>query len=189
MFFPSPSLCCASRHLGPSPREQEAKAKGFTEPDPRDDLSGMDVARKVVILARESGLSVELGDVPVSSLVPVPLRSVASAAEYIEKLPQFDADMAKQCEEAAAAGEVLRYVGVVDASAPGGGKCSVELRRYPVGHPFAQLVGTDNILLFTTQRYLQQPLVIRGPGAGAEVTAAGIFGDILRLASYLGAPS
>ncbi|CAA7061285.1 unnamed protein product [Microthlaspi erraticum] len=164
----------------------EAKQAGFTEPDPRDDLSGTDVARKVTILARESGLKLDLESLPVQSLVPKPLQACASAEEFMEKLPQFDEELSKQRQEAEAAGEVLRYVGVVDAVAKKG---TVELKRYKKDHPFAQLSGADNIIAFTTKRYKEQPLIVRGPGAGAQVTAGGIFSDILRLAFYLGAPS
>ncbi|KAJ4713813.1 Aspartokinase-homoserine dehydrogenase [Melia azedarach] len=164
----------------------EAKAAGFTEPDPRDDLSGTDVARKVIILARESGLKLELSDLPVGSLVPEPLKACASAEEFMQRLPQFDQELAKQKQEAEDAGQVLRYVGVVDAINQKG---VVQLRRYSKDHPFAQLSGSDNIIAFTTTRYKEQPLIVRGPGAGAQVTAGGIFSDILRLASYLGAPS
>ncbi|KZV50899.1 bifunctional aspartokinase/homoserine dehydrogenase 1, chloroplastic-like, partial [Dorcoceras hygrometricum] len=161
---------------------KEAKEAGYTEPDPRDDLSGMDVARKVIILARESGLKLELSDIPVQSLVPEPLK----AKLFLQQLPQFDVDLAKQRQDAEDAGEVLRYVGVVDVVNQKG---NVELRRYKKEHPFAQLSGSDNIIAFSTQRYAKQPLIVRGPGAGAEVTAGGVFSDILRLASYLGAPS
>lgn len=164
----------------------EAKAAGYTEPDPRDDLSGMDVARKVIILARESGLRLELENVPVFSLVPEPLREACSTEEFLRKLKEHDVDIANQREDAENSNEVLRYVGVVDVLAKTG---SVELRRYPKSHAFAQLSGSDNIIAFTTQRYYKQPLIVRGPGAGAEVTAGGVFSDILRLASYLGAPS
>ncbi|KAI3427052.1 hypothetical protein D9Q98_006993 [Chlorella vulgaris] len=164
----------------------EAKAAGYTEPDPRDDLAGMDVARKVTILARECGMHAELADVPVRSLVPKPLQSLKSGAEYMDRLPEFDGEMAALAEEAEAAGECLRYVGVVDVK---NGQGSVELRRYAKDHPFAQLNGSDNIIAFTTQRYSQQPLIVRGPGAGAEVTAGGVFSDLLRLAAFLGAPS
>ncbi|KAF8104171.1 hypothetical protein N665_0177s0027 [Sinapis alba] len=164
----------------------EAKQAGFTEPDPRDDLSGTDVARKVTILARESGLKLDLDSLPVQSLVPKPLQACASADEFMQKLPQFDEELSKQRQEAEAAGEVLRYVGVVDAVAKKG---TVELKRYKKDHPFAQLSGADNIIAFTTKRYKEQPLIVRGPGAGAQVTAGGIFSDILRLAFYLGAPS
>ncbi|XP_051139168.1 bifunctional aspartokinase/homoserine dehydrogenase 1, chloroplastic-like [Andrographis paniculata] len=165
---------------------KEAKEAGFTEPDPRDDLSGMDVARKVIILARECGLKLELSDIPVKSLVPDQLKDCPSAEEFLLQLPQYDEDLAKQRHQAEAAGEVLRYVGVVDVVNQKG---TVELRRYRKEHPFAQLSGSDNIIAFSTQRYEKQPLIVRGPGAGAEVTAGGVFSDILRLASYLGAPS
>ncbi|XP_059639992.1 bifunctional aspartokinase/homoserine dehydrogenase, chloroplastic-like [Cornus florida] len=164
----------------------EAKKAGYTEPDPRDDLSGTDVARKVIILARESGLKLELSDIPVESLVPEPLRASASGEDFLLQLPQFDQDMAKKLQDAEDAGEVLRYVGVVDVANQKG---VVELGRYKNDHPFAQLSGSDNIIAFTTERYKNQPLIVRGPGAGAEVTAGGIFSDVLRLASYLGAPS
>jgi aspartokinase/homoserine dehydrogenase 1 len=201
----------------------EAKRLGYTEPDPRDDLSGTDVARKVVILAREAGLRLELADVPVQSLVPLPLQSAASGEEYMRRLPEHDADMAALIADADAAGEVLRYVGIVD---PGPAGSRVELRRYPKAHPFASLSGSDNMMSFTTKRcaracaagrarahvcaladalllpcacasrsalparsYSTQPLIVRGPGAGAEVTAGGVFADLLRLAAYLGAPS
>ena len=163
----------------------KAKQLGYTEPDPRDDLSGTDVARKVVILARESGLRLELSDVPIQSLVPEALRG-ADAAEYLRRLPEFDGEMAAMVSQAEASGEVLRYVGIVD---PGPAGSRVELRRYPKSHPFASLSGSDNMMAFTTSRYATQPLIVRGPGAGAEVTAGGVFADLLRLAAYLGAPS
>ncbi|KAK9724171.1 hypothetical protein RND81_05G053600 [Saponaria officinalis] len=165
---------------------EEAKQAGYTEPDPRDDLSGTDVARKVIILARECGLKLELSDIPTESLVPGPLRATASAEEYMQQLPQFDQDWTQKLQAAEDAGEVLRYVGVVDVANKKG---VVKLRSYKKDHPFAQLSGSDNIILFTTERYKEQPLIVRGPGAGAQVTAAGVFSDILRLASHLGAPS
>jgi aspartokinase/homoserine dehydrogenase 1 len=165
----------------------QAKEAGYTEPDPRDDLSGMDVARKVTILARECGLNIELSDVPIQSLVPEPLRDIESVDEFMKELPKYDGDILSKQEEAAAAGEVLCFVGVVDVK---NGTGSVELRRYPADHPFAQLKGSDNIVSFTTKYYTSAgPLVVRGPGAGAEVTAGGVFGDILRVCAYLGAPS
>lgn len=164
---------------------ERAKAGGYTEPDPRDDLSGMDVARKVVILAREIGLNVELSDVPVKSLVPDELVDV-SIPEFMERLPEYDGALTAMANEAKEKDELLRYVGSIDAE---NGKCSVELKRYAKTHPFGRLSGTDNIVAFRTERYNEQPLVVQGPGAGAEVTAAGVFGDVLRLAGYLGAPS
>nr|XP_043614760.1 bifunctional aspartokinase/homoserine dehydrogenase, chloroplastic-like [Erigeron canadensis]XP_043614761.1 bifunctional aspartokinase/homoserine dehydrogenase, chloroplastic-like [Erigeron canadensis] len=164
----------------------EAKAAGYTEPDPRDDLAGTDVARKVIILARECGLMLELSDIPVQSLVPDPLMETASVDDFMKQLPSFDADIATKRKAAEDAGEVLRYVGVVDVKNKKG---LVELQRYSKQHPFAQLSGSDNIIAFTTERYNKQPLIVRGPGAGAEVTAGGVFSDLLRLASNLGAPS
>ncbi|GLC39659.1 Bifunctional aspartokinase/homoserine dehydrogenase 1 [Pleodorina starrii] len=158
----------------------DAKARGYTEPDPRDDLSGLDVARKVVILARECGLDVELGGIQVDSLVPEPLRGKAgmSAETFMEALPQHDDAMAARAAEAAAAGGVVRYVGCVDMEA---GTAGVTLHTYPSSHPFAQLSGSDNMVVFTTLRYHDRPLIVRGPGAGAEATAAGVFVDLLQV--------
>lgn len=160
----------------------QAKEMGYTEPDPRDDLSGMDVARKTVILAREMGCDVELADLQIQSLVPTSLKN-ASREEFLVRLPEIDEDMKNCYEKAKKEGKVLRYVGKVD-----GGKCSVALESYPPEHPFAQASGTDNVIVFTTSRYSEgQPLVIKGPGAGPAVTAGGVFSDLLRLAVYLGA--
>ena len=164
---------------------QEARKKGYTEPDPRDDLSGRDVARKLIILAREMGLGLELSDVAVQSLVPQALQNGLSADQFLAGLPAHDAEMAGLQAAAEARKEVLRYVGVVNPA----GKSFVELKRYPMSHPFARIQGTDNIIAFTTNRYRNQPLIVQGPGAGPEVTAGGIFADLLRLATYLGAPS
>ena len=160
----------------------EARALGYTEPDPRDDLSGTDVARKVVILAREIGLDVELPDVQLEGLVPTELTS-GCVSEFLAALPKYDAMMERRRCAAAANGDVLRFVGRVDR----GGSASVALRTYPMTHPFARIQLTDNIVLFRTSRYNENPLVVQGPGAGPEVTAAGVFADLLRLASYLGA--
>ena len=163
----------------------KAKELGFTEPDPREDLSGTDVARKVVILGRECGSKPVLEDLQVDSLVPAELEGV-SVPEYLEKLSEHDGAMAAKLEEAQAAGNVLRYVGKYDAQAD---KCSITLGTYPTEHPFAALSGTDNIVQIQTERYKDLPLIVRGPGAGPEVTAAGCFADLLQLARYLGARS
>lgn len=165
-----------------------AKQLGYTEPDPRDDLAGMDVARKVVILGREVGLDVDLTQIDVQSLVPVELdqNTGTSVETFLQRLPEFDHRMDQMAKEAQNDHQVLRYVGVVDLKAK---RCAVELRRYPSSHPFGGLEGSDNIVCFRTSRYDTQPLVIRGPGAGAQVTAAGVFADMLRLAAHLGAPS
>lgn len=162
---------------------REARSRGYTEPDPREDLAGTDVARKVVILAREMGLEVELEDVAVESLVPAELGS-ESVDGFLERLADHDARMRELFDEARAAGEVLRFVGTVDPEAG----CAVRLRRYPLDHPFARLALSDNIVQFRSERYLESPLVIRGPGAGPQVTAGGVFADLLRLAAYLGGP-
>lgn len=164
---------------------REAKEQGFTEPDPRDDLSGMDVARKVVILAREMGLALELDALPVQSLVPAGLEDAPSAEAFLDGLAAFDGQMRARLEEAEREGKALRYVGVVDRDKG----ASVQLRAYSKEHAFARLRGSDNIIAFTTERYREQPLIVQGPGAGPEVTAAGVFADLLRLTAHLGAPS
>jgi aspartokinase/homoserine dehydrogenase 1 len=157
----------------------EARAKGFTEPDPRDDLNGMDVGRKALILARESGMKLEIGHVSIENLVPDDLRKVESVDEFMKLLPKFDSHFEKLRSDAAAFGEKLRYMAVLDES-------GVRTQLAGVGqqHPFYSLSGSDNIILITTERYNERPMVIRGPGAGAEVTAAGVFADIIRIANY-----
>jgi aspartokinase/homoserine dehydrogenase 1 len=159
-----------------------AKAKGYTEPDPRDDLSGTDVARKLIILGREIGLKLELGDVAVESLVPPELVG-GSADEFLARLPEFDARVAARYAKATAAGQVLRYLGRLDA----GGKATVGLVPLDRRHAFGSIALTDNVVRFETRRYCDNPLIVQGPGAGPEVTAGGVFGDLLRLCAYLGA--
>jgi bifunctional aspartokinase / homoserine dehydrogenase 1 len=160
---------------------REARARGYTEPDPRDDLSGMDVARKAVILAREAGLQLELDDIEVESLVPAALAD-ASVDEFLERLADFDEPMAERVAAAAREGNVLRYVADVDINA---GTARVRLGTFAKDHPFANISLTDNIVQFVTRRYCENPLIVRGPGAGPDVTAAGIFADLLRLCSML----
>ncbi len=145
---------------------REAHALGLTEPDPREDLSGVDVARKLIILAREMGLEVEMD------------------AVHVESLVSDDQTIASFLNSARDRGHVLRYVGTIDSN----GEMSAQLRSYPLDHPFASLTGSDNIVSFQTARYNAQPMIVRGPGAGPEVTAGGVFADLLRLASFLGAP-
>jgi aspartokinase/homoserine dehydrogenase 1 len=160
---------------------REAKAKGYTEPDPRDDLSGKDVARKAVILAREAGLALELDDIAVESLVPAALAN-ASVDEFLKRLPDFDAPMAERVGTAKRDGNVLRYVASIDVTR---GAAKVGLESFAPTHPFASISLTDNIVQFVTGRYCDNPLIVRGPGAGPEVTAGGIFADLLRLCSML----
>ncbi len=161
---------------------REAHALGYTEPDPRDDLSGMDVARKLVILAREAGMSLSLNDVTVQSLVPESLGN-ADRDTFMAGLEALDAPMQAALDSARAQGQVLRYVARLESN----GKASVTLQPLPSDHAFAHLRLTDNCVSFTTRRYCDNPLVVQGPGAGAEVTAAGVFSDLLRLAAALGA--
>jgi aspartokinase/homoserine dehydrogenase 1 len=160
---------------------RDAKSRGYTEPDPRDDLSGMDVARKAVILAREAGIELELGDIEIESLVPSGLVS-ASVDEFLDRLVDFDAAIEKRYAAAKAEGQVLRYVANIDVARA---KADVHLAAYPQQHPFANISLTDNIVQFVSRRYSENPLIVRGPGAGPDVTAAGIFADLLRLSSML----
>jgi len=162
---------------------REAKAQGFTEPDPRDDLSGKDVARKLVILAREIGLDLELGDVQLQGLVPASLQAVG-ADEFLDRVAEVDAAMRDRFLAARARGCVLRYVGRLDADT---GLATVGLVELDRSHLFANISLTDNVVSFTTSRYNRNPLVVRGPGAGPAVTAGGVFADLLRVCAYLGA--
>ena len=166
----------------------EAKKLGYTEPDPRDDLSGKDVARKLVILAREMGLKVSLDDVEVESLVPAVLAG-ASVEEFMRRLPEFDAPMQAKLDAVRANHSVLRFVAklVPPTAHSDRAKLTVSLQSLPNTHAFAHVALTDNIVQFQTARYCANPLIVRGPGAGPEVTAAGVFADVLRIASSLGA--
>ena len=163
---------------------QEARGKGYTEPDPREDLSGVDVARKLVILAREMGLDLDLKDIRVESLVPESLRE-GSVEEFLKRLSEHDSAMTDLLNRTRDSGEVIRYAGMVDPKAG----CSVQLKSYSRSHVFAGTSGSDNIVAFKTQRYHPQALIVQGPGAGPDVTAGGVFADLLRLASYLGGPN
>lgn len=158
----------------------EAKKLGYTEPDPREDLSGMDVARKFVCLAREVGFSADLKGVNVTNLVPEALRHL-TLEQFMEQLPLYDAELEKISQVASKQNQRLGYVGSIEAD----GKINVQIGSFPLDHSFSQLKGTDNMLIFHTRRYRERPLVIQGPGAGAEVTAAGIFADLLRLISFI----
>ena len=158
----------------------EAKKCGFTEPDPREDLSGMDVARKLVGLAREIGHDVSLDDVAVYDLVPPELKS-CDVQTFIANLPAYDFQLNQLLAEAKSRNQRLHYVGSISHD----GKLEVAIKLLSVEHPFSRLEGTDNMIIFHTKRYHKRPLIIQGPGAGAEVTAAGIFSDLLRLVSAL----
>jgi aspartokinase/homoserine dehydrogenase 1 len=158
---------------------REAREKGYTEPDPRDDLNGMDVARKMLILAREAGAKIEIDDVTVENLVPESLRGQISIDEFLSELKSHDDHFERMRQKAEGNAEKLRYMAVFD-----GNSVSASLRTVNAQHPFYQLSGSDNMIMITTERYNERPMVIRGPGAGAEVTAAGVFADIIRIANY-----
>jgi len=159
---------------------RQARDSGYTEPDPRDDLSGMDVARKLTILSRELGHTTEIGDFPVQSLVPDALIE-GDIEEFLERLSDYDDAMQARYEEAVAAGKRLRYIGQLDAE----GNVSVGLESVDASHPFANINLTDNVVQFETARYSANPLLVQGPGAGPDVTAGGVFAELLRLAKFL----
>lgn len=165
----------------------QARELGYTEPDPRDDLNGMDVARKCTILARLAGLDVAGPDAfPVESLIPEPLTTLPGTAEgvtqFMARLPEFDAQMTALKEAAEKAGKVVRYVGSVDVPA---GKVSVGLKQFDKGSAIASLTGTDNTINFYTKRYGERPLVVQGAGAGGDVTAMGVTGDLIKVLERL----
>ena len=159
---------------------REAHRLGYTEADPREDLSGQDVARKLLILARQTGSKMELDEVCVDSLVPRDLTHGPFSPEFFSAYAAYDADMEERLRRVQAAGAVLRYVGTFE-----GGRARAEIREFPRDHRFAATKGSDNIIAFTTHRYAKTPLVVQGPGAGADVTAMGVFSDILKLLHYL----
>lgn len=142
---------------------RNAKDNGYTEPDPRDDLNGVDVARKLVILARIAGLDIAgTAAFPVQSLIPTPLEHVASGADFLARLPDFDTEMEAVKREARERGKAVRYVGSIDVAA--GGKLKVGLETFDRAHPIAALKGSDNIIAFHTKRYGPNPLIVQGAG-------------------------
>jgi homoserine dehydrogenase len=157
---------------------RSAKDQGYTEPDPRDDLSGLDVARKALILARTIGRRVDLGELEIENLVPESLRGL-SVSDFLDRAGELDAAMAARAAEAKAAGKALKYVATIRPDGP----IAVGLR--PIGREtvLGALQGPENIISFRTKRYDAYPLNVTGPGAGAAVTAAGVVADMLALAT------
>lgn len=161
---------------------REALDAGFTEPDPRVDLSGEDVRRKLLILARASGIVLDAAQVRVESLVPPALASMPLETA-LASLALLDAPLQARWQQARDGGRLLRFVGRVDADG-----AHVELRALEADHPLAQGAGTDNRVAIHSDRYRGQPLLIQGPGAGAEVTAAALLDDVLRIAGGTSRP-
>ena len=165
----------------------EAKKLGYTEPDPREDLGGQDVGRKLLILAREISLEMEFKDVKIESLVPRALQRVIAPEDFLRGLGKYDDYFKKLSEKAEKNNKVLRYVAKIERGGPstgsgfGGYKASAKLEMVSKDNPLAHTSGADNIFAFYTKRYKERPLVVQGPGAGAEVTAGGVLADILKI--------
>jgi aspartokinase/homoserine dehydrogenase 1 len=156
-----------------------ARDNGFTEPDPREDLSGLDVARKLLIMARESGLGLELDDIEVEPVLPAEFDDSGSNDEFMAKLPNLDSYFEQLVGDAKAQGKVLRYVGSINE-----GKCKVAIEAVAPEHPLASIKDGENALAVHSRYYQPIPFVLRGYGAGAAVTAAGVFGDVLRTLAW-----
>ncbi|MGK7394969.1 MAG: bifunctional aspartate kinase/homoserine dehydrogenase I [Candidatus Cyclobacteriaceae bacterium M3_2C_046] len=157
-----------------------AKQFGYTEPDPRDDLNGMDVSRKILILAREVGLNLEPDDVIIENILPDACLKASSVEEFFDELENNNQAFEQKRQEAEQQNQVLRYIAKLENN-----QVQVSLVAVDQQHPFYGLSGSDNIVSFTTARYKERPLVVKGPGAGAEVTAAGVFADIISISNYL----
>jgi aspartokinase/homoserine dehydrogenase 1 len=157
---------------------KEAKEKGYSEPDPRDDLSGEDVVRKILILVREAGIKIEREDLETEPFVPQSYFNASSAEEFIEKLGDLDASYERRRSNLADKNRKLRYVATYES-----GKAKVGFKTVDVNDPMYELDETNNIVLLYSDYYKKQPLVIRGYGAGTDVTSAGIFADIIRVAN------
>lgn len=155
---------------------KKAHELGYTEPDPREDLSGKDFMRKMMILARDAGYKIEENDIKSGAILPESCMNASSIDEFYEELKKYDYYFNKLKEKAEMENKVLRYIGKLE-----NGKASVSLELVDASHPFYNLTGSDNIISFTTERYKFNPLVIKGPGAGAEVTAAGVFADLINV--------
>ena len=155
-----------------------ARKKGFTEPDPREDLNGQDVGRKLLILTREAGLKLEFENIDIQNLVPKEAREVDSVEEFFEILKEHDDEFTELYEDAQVNNKKLCYIARYEDE-----KATVKLEKIGPDHPFYGLDGSDNIVAFKTQHYQKSPIVVKGPGAGADVTASGIIADILRISN------
>lgn len=155
---------------------KQAQALGYTEPDPRDDLGGVDFMRKMLILARDAGHALEPEAVDLGAILPKACLEASSVDDFYAELLKADSYFNGLKEQAASEGKVIRYIGKLEE-----GKVSIALEMVDENHPFYALSGSDNIISFTTERYKDRPLVVKGPGAGAEVTAAGVFADLVNV--------
>ena len=160
---------------------QIAQERGYTEPDPRDDLSGLDMARKLLILIRESGVQFELKDIAIEKLISPETESAKTLSEFFDKLKNDDERIIQKKKKAENKNCVLSYIAKYE-----NGSASLSIEEIEKNHPFASLTNSENIVAFTTKNYSRNPLIIRGQGAGADFTAVGILSDILRISNYLG---
>jgi len=156
---------------------RRAKEQGYSEPDPRIDLSGTDVVRKLVILTREAGYQIEQDDVEKHLFIPKDYFD-GTIDEFWSRLPQLDADFEQRRQRLESEKKRWRFVATME-----GGKANVALREVEQGHPFYNLQGSNNIVMLTTERYKEFPMLIQGYGAGAGVTAAGVFANIMSIAN------
>lgn len=159
---------------------KQAQELGYTEPDPRVDLNGLDVQRKLIILSRETGLPMEASDVEIENILPQACRQAETVEAFFAELEKADETFEQLRQDAEQEQKALRMVASLDE-----GKARISLQKVDSSHPFYSLSGSDNMIVFTTERYKERPLVVRGPGAGAEVTAAGVFAEIITIGNYL----
>ncbi len=159
---------------------KEAKELGYTEPDPRIDLNGVDVRRKIIILAREIGLPMESDDVKIDNILPKSCQEAKTVDDFFKQLDHHNSTFNQLVLEAEKAEKKLRYIGQIEK-----GKARIKLISIDSEHPFYGLGGSDNMIVITTKRYSDRPLVIKGPGAGAEVTAAGVFAEVISIGNLL----